>query len=169
MPMEKMNGLKTFETKNKNPSVLFSPPSLSFCLRASLWSSCVVLPLLALTWMSAVLAMTDKRSILFQILFAVFDSLQGFVIVMVHCILRKEVGLAHYNPLLFFSFPSAFQQIVFKFFRVPVYFTPCLVLLKVYIWIFYHHFLIIMLFRITSLFLWNTKEVWTVLTKFEVF
>lgn len=59
--------------------------------RASLWSSCVVLPLLALTWMSAVLAMTDKRSILFQILFAVFDSLQGFVIVMVHCILRREV------------------------------------------------------------------------------
>ncbi|XP_037321373.1 adhesion G protein-coupled receptor B3 isoform X7 [Pungitius pungitius] len=58
---------------------------------ASLWSSCVVLPLLALTWMSAVLAMTDKRSILFQILFAVFDSLQGFVIVMVHCVLRREV------------------------------------------------------------------------------
>lgn len=50
-----------------------------------------MLPLLALTWMSAVLAMTDKRSILFQILFAVFDSLQGFVIVMVHCILRREV------------------------------------------------------------------------------
>lgn len=65
-------------------------PSLSLN-RASLWSSCVVLPLLALTWMSAVLAMTDKRSILFQILFAVFDSLQGFVIVMVHCILRREV------------------------------------------------------------------------------
>lgn len=63
----------------------------SLPLRASLWSSCVVLPLLALTWMSAVLAMTDKRSILFQILFAVFDSLQGFVIVMVHCILRREV------------------------------------------------------------------------------
>ncbi|KAF5929858.1 hypothetical protein HPG69_002583 [Diceros bicornis minor] len=60
---------------------------------ASLWSSCVVLPLLALTWMSAVLAMTDKRSILFQILFAVFDSLQGFVIVMVHCILRREVKI----------------------------------------------------------------------------
>ncbi|KFP78685.1 Brain-specific angiogenesis inhibitor 3, partial [Acanthisitta chloris] len=63
----------------------------SLAVQASLWSSCVVLPLLALTWMSAVLAMTDKRSILFQILFAVFDSLQGFVIVMVHCILRREV------------------------------------------------------------------------------
>lgn len=62
--------------------------------RASLWSSCVVLPLLALTWMSAVLAVTDRRSALFQILFAVFDSLEGFVIVMVHCILRREVGLA---------------------------------------------------------------------------
>jgi len=69
------------------PMLLFS----FFFNRASLWSSCVVLPLLALTWMSAVLAMTDKRSILFQILFAVFDSLQGFVIVMVHCVLRREV------------------------------------------------------------------------------
>uniref|UniRef100_UPI00358E67E6 adhesion G protein-coupled receptor B3-like n=1 Tax=Myxine glutinosa TaxID=7769 RepID=UPI00358E67E6 len=58
---------------------------------ASLWSSCVVLPLLALTWMSAVLAITDKRSGLFQILFAIFDSLQGIVIVIVHCVLRKEV------------------------------------------------------------------------------
>lgn len=52
----------------------------------------MVLPLLALTWMSAVLAVTDRRSTLFQILFAVFDSLEGFVIVMVHCILRREVG-----------------------------------------------------------------------------
>lgn len=50
-----------------------------------------MLPLLALTWMSAVLAVTDRRSALFQILFAVFDSLEGFVIVMVHCILRREV------------------------------------------------------------------------------
>ncbi|XP_064408157.1 adhesion G protein-coupled receptor B2 [Latimeria chalumnae] len=58
---------------------------------ASLWSSCVVLPLLALTWMSAVLAMTDRRSILFQVLFAVFDSIQGFVVIMVHCLLRREV------------------------------------------------------------------------------
>uniref|UniRef100_A0A452HQP3 Uncharacterized protein n=1 Tax=Gopherus agassizii TaxID=38772 RepID=A0A452HQP3_9SAUR len=59
---------------------------------ASLWSSCVVLPLLALTWMSAVLAMTDRRSILFQVLFAVFNSVQGFVIITVHCFLRREVG-----------------------------------------------------------------------------
>lgn len=64
---------------------------LSLSYRASLWSSCVVLPLLALTWMSAVLAITDRRSALFQILFAVFDSLEGFIIVMVHCILRREV------------------------------------------------------------------------------
>uniref|UniRef100_A0A3P8VWU6 Adhesion G protein-coupled receptor B1 n=1 Tax=Cynoglossus semilaevis TaxID=244447 RepID=A0A3P8VWU6_CYNSE len=67
------------------------PPPMSSVIGASLWSSCVVLPLLALTWMSAVLAITDRRSALFQILFAVFDSLEGFVIVMVHCILRREV------------------------------------------------------------------------------
>lgn len=71
-------------------NLLFSPPPPPTC-RASLWSSCVVLPLLALTWMSAVLAITDRRSALFQILFAVFDSLEGFIIVMVHCILRREV------------------------------------------------------------------------------
>lgn len=53
----------------------------------------MVLPLLALTWMSAVLAITDRRSALFQILFAVFDSLEGFIIVMVHCILRREVSM----------------------------------------------------------------------------
>uniref|UniRef100_A0A3B3Z7S1 Uncharacterized protein n=1 Tax=Periophthalmus magnuspinnatus TaxID=409849 RepID=A0A3B3Z7S1_9GOBI len=58
---------------------------------ASLWSSCVVLPLLALTWMSAVLAITDRRSTLFQILFAVFDTVQGFVIITVHCAMRREV------------------------------------------------------------------------------
>ncbi|XP_038144325.1 adhesion G protein-coupled receptor B1 isoform X5 [Cyprinodon tularosa] len=68
-----------------------TPPPISAVIGASLWSSCVVLPLLALTWMSAVLAITDRRSALFQILFAVFDSLEGFVIVMVHCILRREV------------------------------------------------------------------------------
>lgn len=67
-------------------------PTLSPCPRASLWSSCVVLPLLALTWMSAVLAMTDRRSILFQVLFAVFNSVQGFVIITVHGFLRREVG-----------------------------------------------------------------------------
>uniref|UniRef100_A0A8C1YDI1 Adhesion G protein-coupled receptor B3 n=1 Tax=Cyprinus carpio TaxID=7962 RepID=A0A8C1YDI1_CYPCA len=80
---------------------------------ASLWSSCVVLPLLALTWMSAVLAMTDKRSILFQILFAVFDSLQGFVIVMVHCILRREFCL-NQTPLACLNF--TLSAVLFSFF-----------------------------------------------------
>ncbi|KAJ3609577.1 hypothetical protein NHX12_024097, partial [Muraenolepis orangiensis] len=37
------------------------------------------LPLLALTWMSAVLTITDRRSTLFQVLFAVFDSVQDAV------------------------------------------------------------------------------------------
>lgn len=59
----------------------------------------MVLPLLALTWMSAVLAMTDRRSVLFQALFAVFNSAQGFVITAVHCFLRREVGWA--SPVLF--------------------------------------------------------------------
>ncbi|XP_029818913.1 adhesion G protein-coupled receptor B2 [Manacus vitellinus] len=46
---------------------------------------------LCLGWVSAVLAMTDRRSILFQVLFAVFNSVQGFVIITVHGFLRREV------------------------------------------------------------------------------
>ncbi|XP_006158186.1 LOW QUALITY PROTEIN: adhesion G protein-coupled receptor B2 [Tupaia chinensis] len=72
------------------PSPLLSSASARNAM-ASLWSSCVMLPLLALTWMSAVLAMTDRRSLLFQALFAVFNSAQGFVITAVHCFLRREV------------------------------------------------------------------------------
>uniref|UniRef100_A0A8B9VM72 Adhesion G protein-coupled receptor B2 n=1 Tax=Anas zonorhyncha TaxID=75864 RepID=A0A8B9VM72_9AVES len=85
--------------------VVGSPPALSPCPRASLWSSCVVLPLLALTWMSAVLAMTDRRSILFQVLFAVFNSVQGFVIITVHGFLRREVGRGHWGGNAFTSPP----------------------------------------------------------------
>ncbi|XP_069478605.1 adhesion G protein-coupled receptor B2 isoform X2 [Ambystoma mexicanum] len=74
---------------------VISSPALSAATAsnamASLWSSCVVLPLLALTWMSAVLAMTDRRSMLFQVLFAVFNSVQGLVIITAHCFLRREV------------------------------------------------------------------------------
>jgi len=78
-----------------------------------------VLPLLALTWMSAVLAMTDKRSILFQILFAVFDSLQGFVIVMVHCILRREVGL---EPFISLTVLQHFNRLYRSFLQRSSYF-----------------------------------------------
>jgi hypothetical protein len=53
--------------------------------------------------MSAVLAMTDRRSALFQILFAVFDSLEGFIIVMVHCILRREASTT-FSPRKLFSY-----------------------------------------------------------------
>ncbi|KAH0622070.1 hypothetical protein JD844_024020 [Phrynosoma platyrhinos] len=82
---------------------------------ASLWSSCVVLPLLALTWMSAVLAMTDKRSILFQILFAVFDSLQGFVIVQdaFRCRLRNCQDPINADSSS--SFPNGHAQIMTDF------------------------------------------------------
>uniref|UniRef100_A0A8C7X1D2 Adhesion G protein-coupled receptor B2 n=1 Tax=Oryzias sinensis TaxID=183150 RepID=A0A8C7X1D2_9TELE len=77
---------------------------------ASLWSSCVVLPLLALTWMSAVLAITDRRSTLFQVLFAVFDSVQGFVIITVHCAMRREVGATDFEK----DVDLACQTVIFK-------------------------------------------------------
>ncbi|KAJ3609268.1 hypothetical protein NHX12_023792, partial [Muraenolepis orangiensis] len=42
--------------------------------------------------MSAVLAITDRRSTLFQALFAVFDSVQGFVIITVQDAVRCRMG-----------------------------------------------------------------------------
>lgn len=80
----------------------------------------MVLPLLALTWMSAVLAITDRRSALFQILFAVFDSLEGFVIVMVHCILRREVPhmtLLYSGFFVALELPAELHAVVWNSFR----------------------------------------------------
>ncbi|CAL8297606.1 unnamed protein product [Lota lota] len=91
VPMEARNRLLLKCSKCGVISSTAMSSSTASSAMASLWSSCVVLPLLALTWMSAVLAITDRRSMLFQVLFAVFDSVQGFVIITVHCAMRREV------------------------------------------------------------------------------
>ncbi|XP_063051285.1 adhesion G-protein coupled receptor D1 isoform X3 [Engraulis encrasicolus] len=53
----------------------------------------VLLPILGISWIFGVLAIND-HSLLFQYLFAVFNSLQGFFIFLFHCLLNSEVRAA---------------------------------------------------------------------------
>ncbi|XP_057213644.1 adhesion G-protein coupled receptor D1 isoform X2 [Triplophysa rosa] len=53
----------------------------------------VLLPILGISWIFGVLAVND-HSLLFQYLFAVFNSLQGFFIFLFHCLLNSEVRAA---------------------------------------------------------------------------
>ncbi|XP_051950496.1 adhesion G-protein coupled receptor D1-like isoform X2 [Xyrauchen texanus] len=53
----------------------------------------VLLPILGISWIFGVFAVND-HSLLFQYLFAVFNSLQGFFIFLFHCLLNSEVRAA---------------------------------------------------------------------------
>uniref|UniRef100_A0AAR2K7B4 G-protein coupled receptors family 2 profile 2 domain-containing protein n=1 Tax=Pygocentrus nattereri TaxID=42514 RepID=A0AAR2K7B4_PYGNA len=52
----------------------------------------VLLPILGISWIFGVLAVND-HSLLFQYMFAAFNSLQGFFIFLFHCLLNSEVRL----------------------------------------------------------------------------
>ncbi|XP_051508987.1 adhesion G-protein coupled receptor D1-like [Myxocyprinus asiaticus] len=53
----------------------------------------VLLPILGISWIFGVLAVND-HSLLFQYMFSVFNSLQGFFIFLFHCLLNSEVRAA---------------------------------------------------------------------------
>ncbi|XP_041036525.1 adhesion G-protein coupled receptor D1-like [Carcharodon carcharias] len=53
----------------------------------------VLLPILGISWACGVLAV-NNYAIMFQYIFAVFNSLQGFFIFLFHCLLNSEVRAA---------------------------------------------------------------------------
>ncbi|XP_072374057.1 adhesion G-protein coupled receptor D1 isoform X2 [Scyliorhinus torazame] len=53
----------------------------------------VLLPILGISWASGVLAV-NNYALMFQYIFAVFNSLQGFFIFLFHCLLNSEVRAA---------------------------------------------------------------------------
>ena len=53
-------------------------------------ASFVLLPLLGISWSFGVLTMSSDK-IIFNYLFAIFNSLQGLLIFVFHCILNKQV------------------------------------------------------------------------------
>ncbi|XP_063414553.1 adhesion G-protein coupled receptor D1-like [Mytilus trossulus] len=61
-------------------------------------SICVILPLFGVTWVLGAFSVNEDL-VMFQYLFAIFNSLQGLLICLFHCFLNKEVrqGYHHYQ------------------------------------------------------------------------
>ncbi|VDI84318.1 latrophilin 2, partial [Mytilus galloprovincialis] len=68
--------------------------TLQVKLKIGLKSICVILPLFGLTWVLGAFSINDDL-VMFQYLFATFNSLQGFFICLFHCILNEQVRLGY--------------------------------------------------------------------------
>ncbi|XP_047679117.1 adhesion G-protein coupled receptor D1 isoform X6 [Tachysurus fulvidraco] len=66
----------------------------------------VLLPILGISWIFGVLAV-NNQSFLFQYMFAVFNSLQGFFIFLFHCLLNSEVRAAFKHKTKVWSLTSS--------------------------------------------------------------
>ncbi|XP_076461750.1 adhesion G-protein coupled receptor D1-like [Babylonia areolata] len=62
-------------------------------IRAGVKAALLLLPLLGLTWVFG-LAAVNKDLVIFQYLFALFNTLQGFFIFLFHCVFNTEVRQA---------------------------------------------------------------------------
>ncbi|BFY97097.1 hypothetical protein BsWGS_00137 [Bradybaena similaris] len=62
-------------------------------IRAGIKATLLLLPLLGLTWIFGLAAVNEKL-IIFQYLFAILNTLQGFFIFMLHCVFNTEVRQA---------------------------------------------------------------------------
>uniref|UniRef100_A0A670ZV94 Adhesion G protein-coupled receptor D1 n=1 Tax=Pseudonaja textilis TaxID=8673 RepID=A0A670ZV94_PSETE len=66
----------------------------------------VLLPILGSSWIFGVLAVND-RALVFQYMFAIFNSLQGFFIFLFHCLLNSEVRAAFKHKTKVWSLTSS--------------------------------------------------------------
>ncbi|KAG8455989.1 hypothetical protein GDO86_001973 [Hymenochirus boettgeri] len=66
----------------------------------------VLLPILGSSWIFGVLAVNDQ-TIVFQYMFAIFNSLQGFFIFLFHCLLNSEVRAAFKHKTKVWSLTSS--------------------------------------------------------------
>ncbi|XP_071126674.1 adhesion G protein-coupled receptor B3-like isoform X2 [Mytilus edulis] len=66
--------------------------------RIGLKSICVILPLFGVTWVLGAFSVNEDL-VMFQYLFAIFNSLQGLFICLFHCFLNKQIrqGYNHYQ------------------------------------------------------------------------
>ncbi|KAM4827408.1 adhesion G-protein coupled receptor D1 isoform 5-T5 [Thomomys bottae] len=66
----------------------------------------VLLPILGISWVFGVLAVND-RALVFQYMFAILNSLQGFFIFLFHCLLNSEVRAAFQHKAKVWSLTSS--------------------------------------------------------------
>ncbi|XP_063440672.1 adhesion G-protein coupled receptor D1-like [Mytilus trossulus] len=69
--------------------------------RIGLKSICIILPLFGVTWVLGAFSVNDDL-VVFQYLFAIFNSLQGLFICVFQCFLNKQIrqGYDHYQRRL---------------------------------------------------------------------
>lgn len=60
-------------------------------IRMGVKATAVLLPLLGITWLFGLLAF-NSAVLAFKYLFAIFNSLQGLMIFIFHCVLNKQVS-----------------------------------------------------------------------------
>ncbi|XP_013916490.1 PREDICTED: adhesion G-protein coupled receptor D1-like [Thamnophis sirtalis] len=66
----------------------------------------VLLPILGSSWIFGILAV-NERALVFQYMFAIFNSLQGFFIFLFHCLLNSEVRAAFKHKTKVWSLTSS--------------------------------------------------------------
>ena len=59
-------------------------------VKAGLKATAVILPLLGITWLFGLLTFSSS-TVAFKYMFAIFNSLQGLMIFIFHCLLNKQV------------------------------------------------------------------------------
>ena len=59
-------------------------------VRTGVKASVIIFPILGLTWIFGVMTF-NRETLFFRYLFAVFNSAQGFLIFLFHCVLNKQV------------------------------------------------------------------------------
>ena len=95
--MRQMMGTKYMQNKTQVEKV-----------RTGVKASGVILPLLGITWLFGLLSF-NSDTILFKYIFTIFNSLQGLMIFIFHCVLNKQVTQG-------FVFLFAFIYVVFTVF-----------------------------------------------------
>ncbi|EDO32429.1 predicted protein [Nematostella vectensis] len=78
-------------------------------VRSGVKSAMVLLPILGVTWVFGVLAV-NSYTLVFQYLFAIFNSMQGFFIFVFHCLLNSEVRKAFYRKKQIWSESHLFHS-----------------------------------------------------------
>ena len=105
--MRQMMGTKYMQNKTQVEKV-----------RTGVKASGVILPLLGITWLFGLLSF-NSDTIIFKYIFTIFNSLQGLMIFIFHCLLNKQVRQVFFFLLciyLCFIYSFSFSVLTFMYY-----------------------------------------------------
>ena len=71
-------------------------------VRTGVKAAVVIFPILGLTWVFGLMTF-NRETLFFRYLFAVFNSAQGMLIFLFHCVLNKQVGVNNEDAIVQFT------------------------------------------------------------------